>query len=141
VFGVEGVYINRGVGVSSAMESSAPVQFSNILADDYQHFEHTHEQYPQEAQAVFGRMSELRAALQAFREATLGAKAEALLQTGEPVVPEEVSAPVLLGSVDGSTEQQHGDGVVDLTADSADSEVKPLITAVAEILSVAELVE
>ena len=52
------------------MESSSPVQFCKLFADDYQHFESSHTKYPQEAQEVFSRVSELRVALQAFREAT-----------------------------------------------------------------------
>jgi hypothetical protein len=148
------------------MESSTPVQFSKFLAEDYQHFEHTHLQYPQEAHVVFGRVSDLRAALQAFREATLGAKAvvseapvvtlegeaPAVILEGEApatilegdapaVILEEASQPVLLGSVEGSTEQHSVDGVIDLTGiDSAESEVN-LITAAAATLVMPELNE
>jgi hypothetical protein len=69
--GVECPFINFGVYTPFVMELSWSVQFPKHLAYDYQHFETSHTQFPQEAQEVFSRLSELRAALQAFREATL----------------------------------------------------------------------
>ena len=60
-----------------SMESSQPIHLSNILSEDYKHFESTYEQHPQEAKVVFSYVADLRAALQAFREATIGGGAKA----------------------------------------------------------------
>jgi len=121
--GVGSSYINPGVYIPFVMESSPPVQFPKLFADDYQHFESSHEQFPQEAQEVFSRVSELRVALQAFREATLKARAQQSTASENPAVepsaPESAEPAALLGSVEGSVEREPA---VDLTVDAAESE-------------------
>ncbi len=112
------------------MESSPPVQFPKLFADDYQHFEDSHEQYPQEAQAVFDRVSELRAALQAFREATLKKEQQPVVASEIPAAAEaaEPSAPEsaeLLSSVEGSVEREP---VIDLTDTAVSEEITPAAT-------------
>ena len=92
------------------MESSRhPIQLPNILSEDYQHFEASHEQYPAEAEQVFSRVSELRNALQAFREATaVAGRSVEGCDAGLPVleaVEPEVQGPALLPSAEGSMEQ------------------------------------
>jgi hypothetical protein len=106
------------------MESSPPVQFPKLIADDYQHFEDSHEQYPQEAQAVFDRVSELRAALQAFREATLKKEPQPAAVSENPEAAEP-SAPELLSSVEGSVEREP---VIDLTDTAVSEEITPAAT-------------
>jgi hypothetical protein len=110
------------------MESSRhPIQLPNILSEDYQHFEASHEQYPAEAEQVFSRVTELRNALQAFREATAvavrGIKEEGGGDCGLPAleaVEPEVQGPALLPSAEGSMEQAEEEGGV-LLARSGDA--------------------
>ena len=119
------------------MESSSPVQFCKLFADDNQHFESSHTKYPQEAQEVFSRVSELRVALQAFREATARNKDTQAVHpsepsdtlTAEPSAPEAAEPAVLLRTGEGSVE--HDAPVVNLTGDTAVSE---LITRVVEVV-------
>jgi hypothetical protein len=119
------------------MESSQPVQFPKLFAEDYQHFEKSHEQYPQEAQEVFSRVSELRVALQAYREATLTSeavrRAQQSAESENPAVEPPSSlleSTELLGSVvEGCVEEP----AVDLTADSAESE-EITLAAVVEVV-------
>jgi hypothetical protein len=111
-----GVYKVQGF-FTFRMESTQPVNLSNIFTEDYKHFESNFEKHPDEAKAVFGYVAELRAALQAFREATLG-KAEGEEESrhsseGKEEEPDKVAEPggpdpasLLLGSADGSVEHQ-----------------------------------
>ena len=86
------------------MESAQPVQLSNIFTEDYKHFETNFEKHPEEAKAVFGYVAELRAALQAFREATIGRVGgeEVENKAAEPESADPAS--LLLGSSEGSVE-------------------------------------
>ena len=107
------------------MESAQPVHLSNIFTEDYKHFESNFEKHPDEAKAVFGYVAELRAALQAFREATLGkgeggsghssevkeeTNSSGGIESEEKKVAAEPDgadpASLLLGSVDGSVEHE-----------------------------------
>ena len=47
-------------------------QLSTVFSEDYQHFESIYDKHPQETRAVFSSLDELRSALRAFREATIG---------------------------------------------------------------------
>ncbi len=83
------------------MESSNPiVMIPNIFSEDYRHFEATCEQHPDAAKVVFGYVADLRAALQAFREATIGCKDEVIAGAS----PDAPAAAVLAGSVEGSVD-------------------------------------
>jgi hypothetical protein len=100
------------------MESAQPVHLSNIFTEDYKHFESNFEKHPDEAKAVFGYVAELRAALQAFREATLGKGGgeeesgyssevkEGANSSGGTEPDGADPASLLLGSVDGSVEHE-----------------------------------
>jgi hypothetical protein len=111
-----GVYKVQGL-FTFRMESTQQVNHLNIFTEDYKHFESNFEKHPDEAKAVFGYVAELRAALQAFREATLG-KAESEEESshsseGREEEQEKVAEPdganpasLLLGSADGSVEHQ-----------------------------------
>ena len=54
--------------MNSRMDSSD--QLANVFTDDYKLFESSHHLYPDPAAVVFGCVSDLRVALNAFREAT-----------------------------------------------------------------------
>jgi len=114
------VYINPAGVLVLEMESSQPIQLSNVFTDDYKYFESNHTLFPHNAATVFGCVAELRTALQAFREAVLFAKqfpAPAVNHTEDTglvlshdteVVCAEVAEPALLASVDGSVEEVAG---------------------------------
>ena len=91
-----GVYKVQGL-FTFRMESTQQVNLSNIFTEDYKHFESNFEKHPDEAKAVFGYVAELRAALQAFREATLG-KAEG----------EEESSHSSEGKAEGGSKEENG---------------------------------
>lgn len=59
----------------------------SVFSEDFSHFEQNHEFFPIEAQSVFSQMSELRAALGAFRLAT-----ENTCVVNDPVAVEGVLA-------------------------------------------------
>ena len=99
------------------MESSQPVQLSNILSEDYRHFESIHGEHPQEAETVFGRMDDLRTALRVFREATVGlercksggsSEAIEIAADRPPLVEPDVASSAILGSAEGSIDQEIG---------------------------------
>jgi hypothetical protein len=103
------------------MESSHPMQLSNVFSEDYEYFESNHVHYPTDAAAVFGCVADLRVALQAFRDAAQRSKqqVDVGIKRTESVLGEhptdvtellssehasDVAAPALLASVDGSIE-------------------------------------
>ena len=103
------------------MESSQPVQLTNILSEDYQHFELIHDKHPNEAGAVFSRMDDLRTALRVFKEATIGASVknecdeldvvdknttEIVAVDEQPTAEPDVAALAILGSAEGSVDQE-----------------------------------
>jgi hypothetical protein len=98
-------YINA-IGVYRlSMESSQPVQLSNVLSDDYKYFESNHSQYPLDAAAVFGSVEDLRRALSVFRDAVRESEAlvqplscEASLGESSEVSSEASSASLTLGA-------------------------------------------
>ncbi len=64
-----------------------PNQLPNVFSDDYNYFESNHQLHPEPAAAVFECVSDLRVALNAFREATLESK-----RASEPTDIVEVSS-------------------------------------------------
>ncbi len=100
------------------MESSNPIiPLPNLFSEDYKHFESTCKDHPEKAEVVFGYVADLRAALQAFREATttVGSKVDAV-QVDAPdttASPETPAAAVLVGSVEGSVEKGGSPEVVE----------------------------
>jgi hypothetical protein len=94
------VYKSDGF-VAFKMESTQPIRLSSILSEGYKYFEVTHEQYPDEAKQVFSRVADLCAALQAFKEATLGAKNR---EEGVEAAPEIAESAALLAASEGSVE-------------------------------------
>jgi hypothetical protein len=62
-------------------------QISRLFMDDYIHFESIHAKFPNEATAVFGRVDDLRLALQVFRESTK--RSETLAESA--AAPETIS--------------------------------------------------
>jgi hypothetical protein len=109
------------------MEATQPNQLSNILSEDYRHFEASHERYPLEAEQVFGRVADLRAALQAFREATLGDRkgVEEEDTVGGPIGAEkpDISQPALLPSAEGSVDQEENSILRSTSVDGSAIEV------------------
>jgi hypothetical protein len=93
------------------MESSNPIiMIPNLFSEDYKHFESTCMHHPEKAEVVFGYVANLRAALQAFREATIGSNVDANdTTTASPETPE---AAVLVASVEGSVEKDGSSEIV-----------------------------
>lgn len=90
-------------------------QLSTVFSEDYQHFESIYDKHPQETRAVFSSLDELRSALRAFREATIGLvegdanASSAAVDDNKTVgvisaVEQEVASCAVLASVSGSVD-------------------------------------
>ena len=83
------------------------IQLSNVFSDDYKYFESNHAIHPTDAATVFGCVADLRAALQAFREAAQRSSKDIVIERTESSLaehPSDIAEPALLASVDGSVD-------------------------------------
>jgi hypothetical protein len=114
-------------------------QISRLFMDDYVHFESIHSKFPTEATAVFGRVNDLRLALQVFRESTNGS--ETLVES-EPNTCQETISPVaeeavLLESSSAAVADSGISAVLSSSVGSTEEEIRQIDAACAFVAPVA----